>query len=212
MRRVFQTFVVLWATSTTAAPLQIQFLGRDGQPYGGVVMALRSSDASRPLAKPVPAVMDQIERQFVPHVLVIPVGSRVTFPNSDTVSHQVYSFSPAKRFDLPLYSGKVPPPVTFAREGIVTLGCNIHDQMRAYVYVVQAQYYARADHEGRWSAPDVAPGDYTLTIWHPLSRSQDAVLEQRITVEPDGTTLTLRAQRELKLRRESQVPANWDAY
>ena len=212
MRRVFHTLVALWATAATAAPFQMRFVGVDGQPIGGTVVTLRSTDGNRPLAKPVSAVMDQIDRQFVPHVLVIPVGSKVVFPNSDTVSHQVYSFSPARKFQLPLYSGKPYPPVLFDKEGIVTLGCNIHDQMRAYVYVVEAQYYARADHDGRWSVPDVQPGQYTLTIWHPLSRAQRPVLEQRVTIGPDGSNLTLHAAAPLKLRSESQVPANWDVY
>jgi plastocyanin len=179
---------------------------------GGVVVTLRSTDATRPFAKPAPAILDQVNRQFAPHVLVIPVGSQVSFPNSDAVSHQVYSFSPAKRFQLPLYQGKAYPPEVFGREGIVTLGCNIHDQMRAYVYVVEAQYYGRADHLGHWSVPNAEPGEYTLTIWHPLSRGQDPVLEQKVTIRADGAPLKLRAAMPLKLRSEARVPANWDVY
>jgi hypothetical protein len=84
--------------------------------------------------------------------------------------------------------------------------------MRAYVYVVEAQYFARADRDGRWSVPNVEPGEYRLTIWHPLSRSQVPVLEQRVTVMPSGTKVTLRAATALKLRSESRVPSNWDVY
>jgi plastocyanin len=212
MRRIFHTLLVLFAVTARAAPFEMQFLDADGQPAGGVVIALRSTDPSRPLASPIPAVMDQIDRQFAPHVLVIPVGSKVSFPNTDTVAHQVYSFSPAKRFELPLYRGTPRDPVVFDKAGIVTLGCNIHDQMRAYVYVVEAQYYARANHDGRWSVPDVEPGEYQLTIWHPRSRSQGPVLQQRVSVRPEGTRLTLRAGAPLKLHSESKVPANWDVY
>ena len=212
MRHVFHTLLLLCAATVRAAPFEAQFLDVDGRPSGGVVMTLRSADPARPLAAPIPAVMDQVKRQFAPHVLVIPVGSKVSFPNTDTVAHQVYSNSPAKSFDLPLYRGKPRKPVVFDKAGIVTLGCNIHDQMRAYVYVVEAQYYARADHDGRWSAPDVEPGDYTLTIWHPLSRAPNPVLEQRVTVKPEGTRLTFKAAAPLKLRDESQVPADWDVY
>lgn len=212
MRRVFHTLLALWASATTAAPFDMQFVGVDGKGYGGVVVTLRSTDATRPLAAPVPAVMDQVDRQFAPHVLVIPVGSPVSFPNSDSVSHQVYSFSPAKRFSLPLYDGKPYRPVLFDKEGLVTLGCNIHDQMRAYVYVVEAQYYGRADHEGRWSVANAEPGEYELTIWHPLSVPQSPVLKQRVTVGADGAHLKLRAAAPLKLRRESRVPSNWDVY
>jgi hypothetical protein len=136
----------------------------------------------------------------------------VSFPNSDSVAHQVYSFSPAKSFKLKLYQGKPYQPEMFGREGIVTLGCNIHDQMRAYVYVVEAQYFGRANHEGRWTVPNVEPGEYTLTIWHPLSRTQDPVLEQKVTVRAEAAPLKLRAAMPLRLRSESQVPANWDVY
>jgi plastocyanin len=212
MRRVFHSLLALCATGAIAAPVDLQFVGVDGRAIGGVVMTLRSTDAAKPLARPAPAILDQVDRQFAPHVLVVPVGSPISFPNTDSVSHQVYSFSAAKRFALPLYHGKPYPPVLFDREGVVTIGCNIHDQMRAYVYVVEAQHFGRANHDGRWSAADVEPGEYTLTIWHPLSRMQAPVLEQRVTIASSGAKLVLRAAAPLKLRSESQVPANWDVY
>jgi hypothetical protein len=136
----------------------------------------------------------------------------VVFPNSDSVSHQVYSFSPARKFQLPLYRGKPYPPVLFDREGVVTLGCNIHDQMRAYVYVVEAQYFGRTDANGSWMVADVEPGEYRVEIWHPLSRVQRPVLEQIAIVNATGLKLTLRAAAPLKLRSESQQPSKWDAY
>jgi plastocyanin len=212
MRHVFHTFLLFCAAAANAAPFELQFTSVDGKPLGGVVVTLRSTDTSRPVARPRNAMIDQVDREFVPHVLVIPAGTQVLFPNSDSVAHQVYSFSPAKRFELPLYAGKLPPPEVFDQAGVVTLGCNIHDQMRAYVYVVEAQYFGRADHEGRWMAPNVEPGVYQLTIWHPLSRKQEPVLEQRVTIKSDGTKLALRADKKLSLRSKSQVPSNWDAY
>lgn len=211
MRFVFHTLLALCPAAVLAAPLQIQFLAVDGKPVNAAVVTLRSVDASRPPARPVSGTIGQDELAFIPHVLVVPVGSAVSFPNNDKVSHQVYSFSPARSFKLPLYRG-TPPPVTFDRPGVVTLGCNIHDQMRAYVFVVEAQHFGRTDTQGRWSAPDVEPGEYQLEIWHPLSRVQRAVVEQRVTVAPQGAQLVIRATAALKLRSESQVPANWDAY
>ncbi len=211
MRFVFHTLLALCPAAVLAAPLQIQFLAVDGKPVNAAVVTLRSVDASRPLARPVSGTIGQDDLAFIPHVLVVPVGSAVSFPNNDKVSHQVYSFSPARSFKLPLYRG-TPPPVTFDRPGVVTLGCNIHDQMRAYVFVVEAQYFGRTDAQGRWSAPDVEPGQYQLEIWHPLSRVQRAVVEQRGTAGPASAQLVIRAAAPLKLRSESQVPANWDAY
>lgn len=195
-----------------AAPAQLSFVGVDGRGIGGTVVTLRSTEASRPIAKPTAAVLDQVDRQFAPHVLVIPIGSQVVFPNSDSVNHQVYSFSPAKKFQLPLYRGKPYPPVVFDREGVVTLGCNIHDQMRAYVYVVEAQYFGRTDASGNLTLADVEPGEYRIEIWHPLSRVQRPVFEQIVSIPANPLKLTLRAAVPLKLRSESQQPSNWDAY
>jgi plastocyanin len=195
-----------------AAPLQLSFVGVDGKGIAGTVVTLRSTNAARPVARPTAAVLDQVDRRFVPNVLVIPVGSQVVFPNSDSVSHQVYSFSPVKKFQLPLYRGKPYPPVLFDREGVVTIGCNIHDQMRAYVFVIEAQYFGRTDVQGAWNATDVEPGEYRIEIWHPLSRVQRPVLEQVVTIPANGIKLTLRAAVPLKLRSESQQPSNWDAY
>jgi plastocyanin len=186
----------------------------NGTGIAGTVVVLRSTNPSRPPAAPSKGVMDQVNREFVPHVLIVPLGSRVTFPNSDSVRHQVYSFSPAKKFQFPLYSGSPNPPVDFDHVGVVTLGCNIHDQMRAYVFVVDGQYYGRSDANGVWSAADVEPGEYAVQVWHPLAREMRPIIEQQIRVAdaPAGTALTLRVAAPLRLRAESTVPANWDAY
>lgn len=212
MRYVFHAMLMLCSGSILAAPLQVQFVAVDGKPVAGTVVVLRSADASRPAARPMAAEIDQLDLQFVPHVTIIPAGSQVSFPNSDSVSHQVFSFSAAKAFQLPLYRGKKHDPVLFERAGVVTLGCNIHDQMRAYVFVVDAQYFGRTDAQGQWSVADVQPGDYQLSIYHPLSRTQEAVLEQLVTVGAAGAKLQLKAKAKLNLRSPSQVPANWDAY
>src|SRR5579863_9818454 len=79
------------------------------------------------------ATIDQIDRQFVPRVSVIQTGTAVAFPNSDNIRHSVYSFSPSKVFTLKLYAGKAANPVVFDKPGIIVLGCNIHDNMLAWV-------------------------------------------------------------------------------
>jgi plastocyanin len=104
-------------------------LQRDGKTLAGAVVTVEAESPAMPATPPAKATMDQVDLAFVPDVLVVPVHSTVQFPNSDAVSHQVYSFSSARRFQLPLYRGKPYPPVTFDQPGIVTLGCNIHDNM-----------------------------------------------------------------------------------
>lgn len=194
------------------AALELKLLGVDGAGVAGTVVTLRSIDASRPLAPAVQASMDQVDLRFEPHVLVVPAGSKVSFPNSDQVSHQVYSFSPARRFNLPLYRGKAPPPVEFGQRGVATLGCNIHDQMRAYVFVVEAQHFGRTDAGGSLKIADIAAGEYTVQIWHPLSRASTPLIDQQITVSATTPVLTLRLSTPPRLRPASQVPANWDVY
>ena len=203
------------APQAAAARLELRLVSLDGKGIDGTVAVLRSTTPERPPAAPVRGVMDQMNRAFVPHVLVVPVGSRVTFPNSDTVSHQVYSFSPAKKFQFPLYRGSPNPPVDFDNVGVVTIGCNIHDQMRAYVFVVDGQHFGRTDANGLWLVPDVEPGEYQIVVWHPLAREMRPIFDQKIRVTADASgaaTLTLRAATPLRLRPESTVPANWDAY
>ena len=122
--------------------------------------------------------MDQVDRAFVPDLLVIPVGSTVEFPNSDSVSHQIYSFSPTKRFQLPLYRGKPYPPVQFDQAGIVTLGCNIHDDMLAYISGDRCAML-RPHQRGRCLDNGGAGGGYRVAISHPRLRGNDANLRER---------------------------------
>jgi plastocyanin len=118
------------------------------------------------------AVMDQKNRMFIPHVLPVQTGTSVRFPNSDDIRHHVYSFSPAKPFQLPLYKGTPANPEVFDRAGVVTLGCNIHDQMTAFIVVVDTPYFEKTPANGRAVLRDVTPGRYTLRVWYPDMREE----------------------------------------
>jgi plastocyanin len=193
-----------------AATLVITVLTADRRPLPGAVVTAHPLDGSSHKREPVKAVMDQLNRAFVPDLLVIPVGSTVTFPNSDSVSHQIYSFSPAKRFQLPLYRGTPYPPVRFEQAGVVTLGCNIHDEMVGYLVVTDAPYYGRTDAKGAWS-DEVARGRYRITIWHPRMRDEAADLERELTVgEADHAELTLRLTKSLTPAPLAERPHSWD--
>jgi len=122
-------------------------------------------EAKRPPLPSRRAVLDQKNRMFVPHVLPIQAGTAVTFPNSDNVRHQVYSFSAAKRFQLPLYSGTPATPVVFDKPGVVAVGCNIHDQMSAYIVVVDTPYFALTT-GGRAELPGLPEGNYDVRVWY----------------------------------------------
>jgi len=202
--------LTLAATTAAAATLVINVRAADGRPLSGAVVTVRPLEGPPRKALPVRAVMDQINRAFEPDLLVIPVGSTVEFPNSDSVSHQIYSFSPAKRFQLPLYRGKPYPPVHFEQAGVVTLGCNIHDEMLAYLVVTDAAYFGRTDHDGAFTA-EVPRGRYKVGIWHPRLRDAESDLERELSVgETDRADLTLRLAKPLEPAPLSDRPHSWD--
>ena len=187
--------VLAAGTAARAAPLSVTVLTADGHPLAGAVVAVYGSSSEHPAA-PVQGVMDQINKTFRPDVLVIPVGSTVEFPNSDTVSHQIYSFSAARRFQLPLYRGKPYPPVHFDQAGLVTLGCNIHDSMLGYILVTDAPWFGRTNTNGLWSV-ELASGNYNLRIWHPRMRERPAI-ERRLALNDAGAQLQVRLSEALR--------------
>jgi len=205
---------LLWALAAggpvRAATLVITVQTSDGRPLQGAVVTAHPLDGPARKPQPVKAVMDQVNRAFAPDLLVIPVGSTVTFPNSDLVSHQIYSFSPAKRFQLPLYRGAPYPPVHFDLPGVVTLGCNIHDEMIGYLVVTDAPYYGRTDAKGGWSS-ELTHGRYRITIWHPRMRDEAPDLERELTIgEGDHAELTLRLTKSLTPAPLADRPHSWD--
>ena len=125
-------------------------------------------------------VIDQRDKQFVPYVTAVPVGTSVVFPNKDNIRHHVYSLSPAKRFELPLYAGIPAKPVLFDQEGFVTLGCNIHDWMIAYVAVLATPYFQVTGGDGRAILKNLQQGRYTIAAWQPLLKGSPRESAQNI--------------------------------
>ncbi|HEV8016977.1 MAG TPA: methylamine utilization protein [Steroidobacteraceae bacterium] len=198
------------ARGAVAATLVVNVRTPDGHALPGAVITVRPLDGPGRRPAPVRAVMDQADRAFKPDLLVIPVGSTVEFPNSDSVSHQIYSFSPAKRFQLPLYRGKPYPPVHFDQPGVVTLGCNIHDQMLAYLLVTDAPWYGRSNEAGAWSS-DVPRGRYRVELWHPRLREGEQDLERELTVgDADRAELTVQLTKPLLPAPLAERPHSWD--
>jgi len=148
-----------------------------------VVRAMAVSGATLPV-KPARETVDQINKEFVPYVKAIVVESSVTFPNKDNIRHHVYSFSPAKTFELPLYIGTPTTPIVFDRPGVVTIGCNIHDWMIGYIYVAETPYVGKTGRDGRIRLENLPPGRYIALVWHP--RLQDAEEPTRRAVTIDG--------------------------
>lgn len=196
--------VAVHSGSVRAADLSLSVIDRHGQGLGEVVVtAAPQSGIARPSGNPGHAVMDQLNRAFVPGVLAVAVGTSVDFPNNDTVSHQVYSFSPAKRFQLPLYKGKSHEPVLFDKPGLVVLGCNIHDQMVGYIYVTDAPYFGTTEANGTLRLKGLAPGKYKVTFWNPLIADAPEQLTRDMVIE-EGAAASARLQltRDLRTRPE----------
>ncbi len=181
-------------TAACAATVQVTVQDGAGKPLPGAVAFLDSPEAKR-LVRPVAgAEIVQQRMRFNPDVLVVPVGTAVSFPNRDTVRHHVYSFSPAKKFELKLYAGVPANPVLFDQPGVVVLGCNIHDQMVGWVLVVETPYYAHGTApDGSVRLENVAAGSYQLRVWHEALPVGAAAHAQALTVsEPGGAPVVVR--------------------
>ena len=126
--------------------------------------------------------MDQRNRQFEPHVLAVRQNTKVRFPNSDDIRHHVYSFSPAKTFELRLYHGTQADPVLFDKPGRVVLGCNIHDAMLGYIYVLKTRWFGVTGSDGVVTLQEIPSGSYRLQLRHPLGTEP---LTERVELSPN---------------------------
>lgn len=182
-RSVLALIALLLALPLAAASLDVNVTYPDGSAVpNAVVYAIptRTIPTTRTVAS-----IDQINRTFVPHVLPVRVGTWVEFPNSDNVLHQVYSISPAKRFQLPLYVGKPARPIQFDKPGVVAIGCNVHEQMSGFIVVVPTPYFGTAVN-GRLTLKDLGADDYTVHVWYEGMRKEPE--PRRVKLAADGTS------------------------
>ena len=173
--------VLVFAGDLLAGSLEVIVKDDKGQP-GSDAVAYVVAAGTASAAPKKHAVVDQRDKQFIPYVTAVQVGTPVIFPNSDNIRHHVYSFSPAKKFELPLYSGVPAEPVVFDKVGFVTLGCNIHDWMIAYVAVLPTPYFQVTRQDGHAVLKDLPAGQYTVQVWHPALKGQPEALAQRVDV------------------------------
>ena len=134
---------------------------------GGAVISLKRANGETP--RPAPAhgkVITQRAKVIVPHVLVVPVGSKVAFRNDDPVFHNIFSLSKPNGFDTGLYKQGAIYTETFRHAGVVQLLCNIHASMFGFVVVVDTPYYAQSEASGAFTIKGVPPGEYELQVWH----------------------------------------------
>jgi len=180
---ILLTLATLTSVGASASTLAVAVQDRAGAPVKDVVVIARLiGGAERPATETPPAVMDQLNRQFAPYIIAVHTGSAVMFANSDSVAHQIYSFSPPRPFELGLYRGKPRNPIVFDKPGVVVLGCNIHDNMIGYVYVTDAPYFGTTDSAGHLQFSALPAGNYSVEIWTPRSSAKENVAPRSVSV------------------------------
>ncbi len=183
MRRFLLPLVLAAALPLAGATIDVRVQNARGNAVRDAVVYAVPEGRQVPAARNRTAVMDQRNRMFVPHVLPVQTGTAVEFPNSDDVRHHVYSFSAAKPFQLPLYKGTPANPEIFDKAGIVTLGCNIHDQMSAFIVVVDTPHFEKTGSDGKATLKDLDAGRYTVRVWYADMRA-----------EPRPETITVKSE------------------
>jgi plastocyanin len=162
---VFLPIVAGYGSAASAATLSVQVTDASGKPVVDAVVYAESVTPT-PGARLKSAEIEQRSRKFMPTITIVQTGTEINFPNNDTVRHHVYSFSAPKPFELKLYSGKPGTPVVFDKPGTVVIGCNIHDQMVAYIHIVNTPHFGKTDQAGKVTIPDLGAGKYKLKAWH----------------------------------------------
>lgn len=157
------------ASGTNTAELRLQIVTSEPGKTRKVpaVIWLEPTAGTSPLPFPAQGkyTLLQKNRTFIPHLQVIPVGAVVQFPNADPFFHNVFSLYEGKRFDLGLYEAGSSKSVTFSREGVSYIFCNIHPEMSAVVLALSTPLYAIADANDSFKLRNIPPGDYKMHIW-----------------------------------------------
>jgi plastocyanin len=166
---------------------------RKHKDYSGVVLWLEPVERTASSSGSGRRVeMLQKDKHFIPHVLAIPVGTTVDFPNADPIYHNAFSNFSGQPFDVGLYPPGTSKSFTFKHPGMVRVFCNIHSTMSAIIAVLPTQWFVVTQYSGKYSMPNVPPGDYQLRIFHERALPEIVqFLERRITVSEGGLTLPL---------------------
>ncbi len=181
--------LVTLSAQVQAGTLTINVVNQQQQPLADAVVELRAEVAKA--SKPQKIQVAQQELTFVPFVSAVPAGSIVEFPNLDKTRHHVYSFSPAKQFEIQLYADKPEAPIRFDTPGVIALGCNIHDYMQAFIYVGESDVLAVSNSDGVVTLPDLAPGKYQVYLWHPWQLAPQPPVSLDIVMPAQNSNVSL---------------------
>lgn len=208
---LFSFSIFSYAAGHDITNVQIQLTDNQQKSLSqAVIWAVAKSGQTQPSMTDKIYVMDQKNKLFTPFVLPVHKGGKVTFPNSDSIKHHVYSFSPAKRFELKLYKGVKHNPIVFDTPGVIEMGCNIHDWMLSYIVVVDSPYFSTTDENGFMNF-QLEQGEYTVFIWHPRFENKN----QPVKIELDTQKtpkLTIQLRQDLLPEIKQQKPKHSKAY
>ena len=180
---------IVSAHAASGASVTIQVVDQRGVPVRDAVVELDPPGGwSGPIRFPWRMAMAQRNEQFVPGTLVVARGSTVAFPNLDRVRHSIYSFSKAARFSIDLYGRDQTRTQRFPVSGAVALGCNIHDDMRGYIRIVDTPWAGKTDQNGLVRLDGVPGGSFGLTVWHPRARTPGGELKETLAVSGSRAT------------------------
>ncbi len=184
--------LLLAAGGAQAGGVNVLVTDAAGLPVADAVVYAEPSGGQAPLRATKAVEIEQKARKFAPLVTVVQAGSEISFPNNDTVRHHVYSFSTPKVFELKLYSGVPGSPILFDKPGTVVVGCNIHDQMLAYIHIVATPYFARTDAAGRAHLDGVPAGKYALKLWYYKMTAPAQIQEQALLMTTADASMALK--------------------
>lgn len=178
----------LWSGAASAGQLVVSVDDGGGRHVADAVVMLRPLGTQARPAVPRPArrFVDQRNLMFMPYLQVFRPGDEVVFRNSDATRHHVYSFSPARTFEFVLTPAQSSPALKLQKTGAIAVGCNIHDQMIAYLYVTDAPWFVQTDASGRAAFDALPAGDYEVRVWQPRLRPGRADPVQKVAVPAAG--------------------------
>lgn len=193
------THPILWfcllAACEVSATLSLALTDQHNQPLENVIIEIEQFEKNTAFTgNDAQFVMDQINKEFKPHILTVTKNAMVSFPNSDDIRHHVYSFSKAKPFELKLYAGKPKSPIRFENLGVVVLGCNIHDSMVGYIYIHDNNVIYQSDSKGVINVDLPISSIKQMWAWHP--RNSEGADTKRVI---DITSLTENEQTNIQI-------------
>ncbi len=196
-----------WQQYGLGQTIQFSLIDSEGQPVEEAVIELILPEAMRGEYQATAIhEIDQVDKEFVPHIKTVVAGSQIGFPNSDAILHHVYSFSAPRPFNIPLYGRGENDDFfeTFPQPGVVEIGCNIHDWMLAYIYIGETSLMSITNAEGAASLSGLPGGDFQLRIWHARLDAPGNVMQVPVSLQGGQTSsvdLQVSLQRDRRIRR-----------